>query len=119
MKTENEKIKGLFGTNMEAHHKSEPDFESMWKEAENSSKRQTRFVWRIAASIALLLAAGAAVVLNQRGDTNHPNNSIQIESWTEPTKSLIGAQSGSSLTVLTEWTSPTEFLIPQSNQHIK
>jgi hypothetical protein len=114
MKTENEKIKEIFSKNLEPHHDRVPDFESMWRKAEQGSRKKDRLLLKIAASIALLIATGAIVILNQRGDENQANSMMQIEAWAEPTKGLMIAQSAASLTVLTDWYSPTDFLLPQN-----
>ena len=117
MKTEIERIKEIFESNMEALRNSVPDFASMWEEAENISRKKGRFVWKIAASVTLLLIAGAAVVLYQRGPMNQTKSTEQIESWTEPTKGLMGAPPGSSLAVFTKWSSPTTFLLPKQSKY--
>ncbi len=119
MKTEKEKMEEIFNNNMEALYKSGPDFDSMWKDAESSARNKGHFTWKIAASVALLFTVGAAVVLYQRGDKNQTSSSVQIESWIEPTKGLIDTRPGSSTAVLTEWSSPTDFLLPQSSQSTK
>lgn len=114
MKTENEKIKEIFSKNLEPHHDCVPDFKSMWMEAEKGSRKKDRLILKIAASVVLLIAAGAVVILNQRGIEYQANSTMQIEAWAEPTKGLMIAQSGASLTVLTDWSSPTDFLLSQN-----
>ena len=117
MKTEDEKLKKIFSKNFEQQRIDNPDFELMWEEAVKNNKEKVRLIWRIAASVALLIAVGVVIILNRQN--NDADMTMQIASWNEPTKSLMLPQTGEQLTGLTNWTSPTDFLLPANNQHIK
>ena len=116
MKTEDDKLKEFFNKQQEEEAGNVPDFESMWKSAGDQHRRRQRYTWRIAASVSLLIAVGLVAILNRN---NKVDNANQIVSWNEPSKSLMLSQPGSDLMVLTRWTSPTDFLLPENAQNIK
>jgi hypothetical protein len=107
MKTEDEKLREIFNMNLEQQQGAIPDFQPMWEEAARGNRK-------IAASLVLLIAVGVFALLNRQ---NEVANSLPIASWNEPTKSL--SLQGSEVIVLTKWTSPTDFLLPENNQHTK
>lgn len=114
MKTEDEKLREIFNMNLEQQQGAIPDFQPMWEEAARGNRNKKQLVWKIAASLVLLIAVGVFALLNRQ---NEVANSMPIASWNEPTKSL--SLQGSEVIVLTKWTSPTDFLLPENNQHTK
>src|SRR5664279_366533 len=110
MKTENERLKEIFAKNL-GQSTDTPDFELMWQIAAKGNKKKRLFVWRMAASITLIVTIGTMLIPHRqksREDTGMP-----ITSWSEPTRILVPSQTGMQLTALTHWTSPTRFLLPE------
>lgn len=115
MKTEDEKLRGIFNKNLEQQQGTIPDFQLMWEEAARGNRNKKRLIWRIAASLVLLIAVGVFAFLNRQ---NEVASIMPIASWNEPTKGL--SMQCSDVIVLTKWTSPTDFLLPDNNNgHIK
>jgi hypothetical protein len=116
MKTENERLKEIFAKNL-GQRTDTPDFELMWQTAAEGNKKKRLLVWRIAASVALIITVGTIVIFNRQDSKK--DSSIQISSWREPTRILIPSQADPQLTALSYWTSPTSFLLPKNDQPIK
>jgi hypothetical protein len=114
MKTENEKLKEIFAENL-GQRKDIPDFEFMWQMAAQRNRKKGFWVWRIAASVALIVTVATIVILNRQG--SREKSRTQITSWSEPTRILLPSQSDLQLTALSHWTSPTRLLFP-ANDHL-
>ena len=111
MKTEDEKLREIFNKNLEQQQGLNPDFQPMWEEAARSKRNKKQWVWKIAASLTLLISVGVFAFLNRQN--NEGADTMPIASWNEPTKSL--SLQSSEVIVLTKWTSPTDFLLPENN----
>ncbi|WP_421796315.1 hypothetical protein [Haliscomenobacter sp.] len=119
MKTSDEKLKATFKKSLEPLRGDVPDFELMWQEAGKGARRKVHVMWKAAACIALLITAGTLLLLNGDHKEGQLNSSAHISNWQEPTKNLMPAKPGVSLTTLTTWTSPTDFLLTEHLQNFK
>jgi hypothetical protein len=112
MKTENDRLKEIFTKNL-GQRTDTPDFEIMWQKAAEGNKKKGLLLWRIAASVALIVTFGTMLILNYKN--RRKESVMQITSWREPTRILIPPQTDMQLTTLTHWTSPTRYLIPDND----
>ncbi|MFY7938539.1 MAG: hypothetical protein ACOVOQ_14245 [Flavobacterium sp.] len=116
-KTEDQKLKELFSTQLDQHRRNVPDFSTMWAIAAQHTAqinaRRIRTRWAIAASLALCIGIGGYMVSNRQ---EHQPQIVQDETpiglWKEPTRNLLVSQTGIEQEDLTKWTSPTDFLLP-------
>lgn len=120
MNIEDEKLKEMFRRGLEPLHADAPDFDLMWESAvAKSRKKSMQLTWKIAASIALLITVGVGIILTLNRHESQVSTTMQLNSWDEPTKSLMVNKTKSQLTDLTRWTSPTDFLLSENTRQIK
>ena len=120
MNTEDAQLKEMFCRSLESLRASSPDFDLMWESAvAKRRKKSVQLIWRIAASIVLLITVGIGIILTGNRHESQVNTAMQLASWDEPTKSLLVNETETQLTNLARWRSPTDFLLSNNTQRIE
>ncbi len=115
MKDEDQSIKEFFKNGMNSLNTGIPEFRPMMDKAVEGTSKSTWFSVKIAASVALVIAAGVFLVI--RNQKLKPD-SYSLTEWNEPTRDLMTPSSSGS-TDLSAWSSPTDFLLPDNSQQSK
>jgi len=108
MSQEEEKLKALFKSELSTAAEGAPDFDSMWKNSSRTKSAGTKFVWKIAASIAII---SLLTMVYLRQTAVRSASATEITSWKNPTEGLMPEETGSGFEALSEWNSPTESLL--------
>jgi hypothetical protein len=119
MKTEDDELRKMLKKSLEPLHGSVPDFDLMWKTAAETSKQKKQMVWTAAAGIAFLAIVGVGLLVTQTDIESQNGAMQQIETWQEPTQSLMTRQNVSEPSDIAGWTSPTEHLLQITHENIK
>ncbi len=113
MKTDDEKLKEVFNKNL-GQSKGAPDFDPMWEQAAGQNKKKSFFWLKMAAGVALILTLGTLVIRHRGRDQE--NRGVPLAAWTEPT---VGLQKDIQVTALSQWSSPTDFLLTGNKNRLK
>jgi len=116
MSQEEEKLKSLFKSELSPVTEGVPDFDTMWENTNRTKSAGTKFIWKIAASIALITLLTMVYLNRTAGRKSSPT---EITSWKNPTEGLMPEETGSGIQALSEWNSPTESLLTVNRTNIK
>lgn len=111
MNAEDQKLKELFNKELATGASTAPSFDNMWEKARQGEPKRLTFVWRMAASLALV---GIIGVLLYRSNSEE-RNAGEIASWKGSTESLIPGELSTGTSALSTWNSPTAFLLTETN----
>lgn len=113
MNTEDQRLNELFRQELNPRGKTVPSFDIMWEKAGKATNARRAILWKMAASIALVLVIGVSLYQV----TRETDNAGEIASWTDPTGSLIPADLSAGTGVLSDWNSPTDFLLTETSNN--